>query len=329
LFPNHLFDPIRPEMEQVELLLRRTATKVDEPLRSMVSPLLGGGKQLRPALVILTGRLFKAPPAPFHKLAAAVDMLHTATLIHDDLIDCSPVRRGQATLHSVWPAGAAVLAGDYLLGEATAQIAELESPRIAKAFAGILRTMCAGEIRRWIACQRGYDASRVGGADDWREEYYRDIQAKTASLFAATMEMAAVLANAGEQQVDMLRRYGQGLGMTFQIVDDILDFAGDAQNLGKPVGSDLRRSLPTLPLLCYLEMKGISGPVAAVLNGEGAEADIEAALAAVRASGAIAAALDEARSYATESQEALASFGDCRSIQILRALAASVIDREV
>jgi heptaprenyl diphosphate synthase len=328
LFPNPLLHPIRPEMKQVEHILRRTTSQVDEPLRSMLSRSLGGGKQLRPALVILTRRLFNAPPAPFHRLAAALDMLHTATLIHDDLIDCSPVRRGQETLHTVWPAGTAVLAGDYLLGEATALIAELESPRIAKVFALILRTMCAGEIRQWVACQQGHDASRAGGVDRWREDYYKDIQAKTASLFAATMEMGAVLADAEEWQIDSLRRYGQGLGTAFQIVDDVLDFTGEARNLGKPVGSDLRRGLPTLPLICYLETTEISRPVATVLTGETTEEQVQAALEAIRASGAIEAALQEARYHASRSQEALAPFDDCSSIRILRALAVRAIHRD-
>jgi geranylgeranyl pyrophosphate synthase len=316
-------------MDQVARLLHHIASQVEEPLRSMLCRSVGGGKQLRPALVVLTGRVFNAPPAPFRRLAAAVDMLHSATLIHDDVVDNSPLRRGQKTLHTIWPAGVTVLAGDYLLGEATALVAELENPRITRAFAGILRTMCAGEISRMLAINRGHGACSQGGTDRWRQDYYRDIEAKTASFFAATMEMGAVLAHAEERQIDVLRRYGWGLGIAFQIMDDVLDFAGDERNVGKPVGSDLRRGLPTLPLLCYLEMAKTGGPVGIVLSGQGDEAEVQAALEAIRASGAIEAALCEASVHARRSQEALISFPDSPWIRILHALAEYVIQREI
>jgi geranylgeranyl pyrophosphate synthase len=179
-------------------------------------------------------------------------MLHAATLIHDDLVDSSPLRRGQETLHTIWPVGATELAGDYLLGEATALGAELDSPRIAREFAGILRTMWAGEIRRMLAIRRGRGASSPEGADHRRQEYFHDIQAKTSSLIAATMEMGAILADAEERHIETLRRYGKGLGIAYQIVDDVLEFAADERSLGKPVGSDLRRGLPTVPVLCLL-----------------------------------------------------------------------------
>jgi geranylgeranyl pyrophosphate synthase len=316
-------------MEQVNLLLRHTASRVDEPLRSMLGRTLGGGKQLRPALVIVTGRLFDAPLVPFRRLAAAVDMLHAATLIHDDLVDSSPLRRGQETLHRIWPAGAVVLAGDYLLGEATTLVGELERPRIARVFAGILRTMCAGEIRRMLAVHGGGGASSPEGAlRRWREEYYRDIEDKTASLLAATMEMGAILAGADEGQIEMLRRYGQGLGIAFQIMDDVLDVTGDERVLGKPAGSDLRRGLPTLPTLCYLEMTEGGGPVRVVLSGQRDERHVQAALQAIRTSGAIEASLCEASLHARRSQEALASFPDGRWIRILCALADYTVHRE-
>jgi geranylgeranyl pyrophosphate synthase len=309
-------------------LLHERAEQVDEPLRSMLCRSTGGGKQLRPALVILTGRLLCAPPAPFRRLAAAVEMLHAATLIHDDLVDNSTMRRGQATLHTIWPVGVTVLVGDYLLGEATALIAELEDPRIARVFADSLRTMCAGEIRRTLAIRRGHPASSKGSTEHWREDYYRDVQAKTASLFAATMEMGAILAGAKEWQIAKLRRYGRGLGTAFQIMDDILDFTGDERRLGKPVGSDLHQGLPTLPVLCYLEMKETDGPVDVVLSGEGDEADVLAALKAIRASGAVEAALCEASIHARESQKALEAFPNTPWTRILHNLAEYIIHRE-
>jgi geranylgeranyl pyrophosphate synthase len=305
-------------MEQVEHLLDETLAKVEEPLGSMLRRSLGGGKQMRPALVILVGRMFASSSAPFHSLAAAVDMLHAATLIHDDLVDEAPLRRGRETLHTVWPAGATVLAGDYLLGQATSLIAELEHPRILKVFAEILCTMCAGEIRRMLITK---------GKHSRREDYYRSVEAKTASLFTASMEMAGLLAGAEELQIVALRRFGRELGMAFQIVDDVLDFIGDEAQLGKPAGSDLRQGLITLPILCYLERAEDDVPVNAVLSGQRDEEHVQAAIEAVCSSGAIKAALAEARAHAKRGQEALLTLPDNASRQMLCSLAEYVVER--
>ena len=312
-----LLEPIRSEIEQVECLLNETLAKVEEPLSSMLRRSLGG-KQVRPALVVLVGRMFASPPAPFHNLAAAVDMLHAATLIHDDLVDEAPLRRGRETLHTIWPTGATVLAGDYLLGRATSLIAELERPRILKVFAEILCTMCAGEIKRMLVTK---------GKHSRREDYYHSVEAKTASLFAASTEMAGLLAGAEELQIAALRRFGRELGIAFQIVDDVLDFIGDEAQLGKPAGSDLRQGLITLPILCYLERAEDDAPVNAVLSGQRDEERVRAAIEAVCSSGAIEAALAEAQAHARRSQEALATLPDNASRQMLCSLAEYVVER--
>jgi geranylgeranyl pyrophosphate synthase len=305
-------------MERVGCLLNETLTAVDEPLSCMLRRSLDGGKQVRPALVMLVGQMFAAPHALFHSLAAAVDMLHAATLIHDDLVDGASLRRGRQTLHTTWPAGATVLAGDYLLGRATSLIAELEHPRIFKVFGETLCTMCTGEIKRMLATE---------GEHDRRQDYYRSVEAKTASLFAASTEMAGILAGAGEQQIVALRRFGRELGMAFQIVDDVLDFDGNEAQLGKPAGSDLRQGLATLPILYYLEMAEDGGAVNAVLAGRRDEKLVRAAIEAVHSSGAIEASLAEARAYAGRSQEALTSLPDGVSRQTLHTLAEYVVGR--
>jgi len=315
-----LLEPIRPEMERVERLLHETLAKVEEPLSSMLRRSLGG-KRLRPALVILIGRMFASPTAPFHSLAAAVEMLHTATLIHDDLVDKAPLRRGHETLHTIWPAGATVLAGDYLLAQAASLIAKLEHPRILRVFAETLCTMCAGEIRQMLVTK---------GKHSRREDYYCSIEARTASLFAAATEMAGILAGAEELQIAALRRFGRELGIAFQIVDDVLDFIGDEAQLGKPAGSDLRQGLITLPTLCYLERVEDDAPVKAVLSGQrddASEEHVRAAIEAVCSSGAIEAALAEARAHARRSQEALAILPDNASRQMLCSLAEYVVER--
>jgi geranylgeranyl pyrophosphate synthase len=313
-----LLEPLRPDMEQVAHVLGEVLDGVEEPLRSMLHHALGGGKRLRSALVILVGQVFEARTAPFSRLAAAVDMLHAATLIHDDLVDGSSLRRGRETLHTAWPIGATVLAGDYLLGEATSLIARLGHPPILSIYADILCTMCAGEIRRLLA---------VKGDHNSRADYYRTIEAKTSSFFAATTEMAAILAGADERQVGALRRFGRELGLAFQIVDDVLDFVGDEVRLGKPAGSDLRQGLMTLPTLLYLENAADGTPVHAVLAGRRDDGHVQAAIAAVCASGAVEASLAEARTYTNRCHEALASLPDNASRRMLCSLADYVVER--
>jgi len=263
--------------------------------------------------------MFAVPLEPFHRLAAAVDMLHAATLIHDDLVDRSALRRGRETLHTIWPAGVTVLAGDYLLGQATSLIAELEHPPVCKVFAEVLCTMCAGEIRRMLNAQ---DAP-----ERW-QDYYRGIEAKTASLFAASAEMAAILAGAEESQRTALRCFARELGIAFQIVDDVLDLTGNEVLLGKPQGSDLRQGLLTLPILYYLENRTNPNPVSAVLAGQRDEDQVRAAIEAVCASEAIEVALQEASNHARCGQEALATLPDNESCRLLGSLAAYVVERE-
>jgi geranylgeranyl pyrophosphate synthase len=314
-----LLEPIRQDMEGVQQVLDVKLAEVGEPLRAVLRSRVGGGKRLRAALVVLTAHLYERSAVPFYALAAAVEMLHAATLIHDDVVDDSPVRRGQAALHTVWPTGATVLAGDYLLARSASLVAELEHPALLKVFGDTLCTMCAGEIRQMLA---------AGERGDPRAEYYRGIDAKTASLFAGAMQMAGMLAGAGEVQVAALRRFGRELGMAFQIVDDVLDLVVDEAELGKPSGSDLRQGLLTLPLLLYLEEARDDRSVRAVLAGQHDEEHVGAVLAAIRSSGAIAAALEEARAFSRQGQKALAVLPNNSARQTLHCLADYVVERK-
>jgi geranylgeranyl pyrophosphate synthase len=313
-----LLEPIRPDLERAMRLLHETLAQIGEPLGSELRASIGGGKCIRPALVILAGRLFSAEAAPFHKLAAAVEVLHTATLIHDDLVDGAALRRGRETLHTSWSAGVTVLVGDALLAQTAALVAELGHPRILGVFADALRAMSTGEIEQLLT---------AGKAQYSREGYYRRIEAKTAALCAAATEMAGILAQAREAQVTALRCFGWELGIAFQIVDDVLDFVGDEAQLGKPAGSDLRQGLVTLPVICHLEQAGGDGAVEVVLAGQKDEARVQAAIEAIRASGAVEAALEEARAHARQAREALAGVPDSDSRQMLLALADYVVER--
>jgi geranylgeranyl pyrophosphate synthase len=305
-------------MERVESVLFERASNVPDPLGSMLRHALGSGKRLRPALVVLTGRVFAPLTAPFFSLAAAVEALHAGTLVHDDVVDDASTRRGQVTLHKRWPVAAAILSGDYLLAQAAALVSDLGEPRVLKCFAETLCTLCAGEIEQMYVTPEG---RRL------RENYDRSIEAKTASLTAASTEMSAILAGATEAEIAAMRRYGREFGMAFQIVDDVLDFVGDEQRLGKPTGSDLRQGLITLPTLHYLTGHNGDSPVSAVLEGHRDEGLVQAAVEAVRASGAIDAALSDAWVHVRQGQEALVVVPDNTSRHTLSALAEYVVER--
>ncbi len=229
-----LFRPIEPELEEVERRLAEVAAHPHPVVSAVLGDvLLAPGKRLRPAMTIACGRLFGRAAAPLSAMAAAVELLHTATLIHDDVVDQSDSRRGEPTLYSVVGNAVAILAGDYLFAQAAATAAETNNLRIIRLFADSVRTLCTGQI----------DESSRSGAERYeldRAAYYRTIEAKTAALFVLACESGAILGEATLEQADALRRYGRSLGLAFQIVDDVLDITGDEEVLGKPVRRERR-----------------------------------------------------------------------------------------
>jgi geranylgeranyl pyrophosphate synthase len=311
-------ESVRSHLEQVQALLVASVADVEEPVCSLLRHALGGGKRLRGAVVILVGQLMACSPAPFLTLAAAIEMLHAATLVHDDVVDTSGLRRGHRTLNSVFPAGVAVLTGDCLLAISTSLVAELNHPRLLQVFARALRAICAGEVWQSLITK---------GAHRHQEDYYRSIEAKSAALFAAATEMAGIAAGAQEPHVAALRAYGRELGLAFQIVDDVLDLTGTEPRLGKIPGSDLRQGVITLPTLYYLENAGNSSPVHTVLGGARDDEHVQAAIQAICESGAIQAALSHAREHAGSAQQALAQLPDRPAKLALHHLADFVVDR--
>ena len=313
-----LLEPLRPYLEATERILQQVAAEAKHPLDERLREALAGGKRLRPVLVILAGQVFVPSSLPFYKLAAAVETLHTATLVHDDVVDGSRLRRGRRTMHTTWPVGAAILAGDYMLARAAGLVAEIGDPQLLRILTDALRAMCAGEIQQMFTAE---------GSLPTREAYYCAIDAKTASLLAAATVMSARLAGASEQQALALRRYGRELGIAFQITDDVLDFEGDERMLGKPSGSDLRQGMVTLPTLLYLESAPGDGPVQAVLAGDRDPIRVRQAVQAIRNSSAIQAAQAEARGHARAGELALDSLPQSNAVEMLRALAALVVER--
>ena len=247
-------------------------------------------------------------------------MLHTATLVHDDLIDGALLRRGIPTLNAQWSPAATVLTGDFLFARAAELASQADSVRVMRAFAQTLMTIVNGEINQ-LFVSRGQVS---------REDYYRRIYAKTASLFAVAAEAGALLGHPGEEAVAAMRRFGHEVGMAFQIVDDVLDFTSEEMRLGKPVGSDLRQGLFTLPALCYLEQNPEDRDISSLLNGRAGDPEIVGRVVrAVKGSGAVEAALAEARAYVARAQAALASMPDNVYRQSLSELAEYLVIRNL
>ncbi len=302
--------------------MRESALANQNPaLTSALEHLLAsGGKRVRPAVALLSAHLFGADPGRAVALAAAIEMLHTATLVHDDLIDGSLLRRGLPTLNAQWTPGATVLTGDFLFARAATLAAETDSVRVMDVFSRTLMIIVNGEINQMF----------VGRGQASRDGYFQRIYAKTASLFAVAAEAATILGAADEHTISAMRHFGHEVGMAFQIVDDILDFTGDEAVLGKPVGSDLRQGLYTLPLLIYLDHQPDDRDVAALLDGHsGDDERIERVVAAVRHSGAIPLALDEAKTYIDRAQVTLAAMPANTYRRALSDLAEYFVSRNV
>ncbi len=236
---------VADDLARVEAKMRAAEDgMLPELAEAFLSLITSGGKRLRPALALMAARFFPHAREQAIALAAAVETLHTATLVHDDVIDNAFIRRGSPTLNAVWTSGATVLAGDYLFARAAGFAAETGHVGVIKLFARTLGIICEGELRQLSALRRW---------DQPRDAYYQRIYAKTASLFAAATEGGALLGTSDTTAVHALRDYGHYLGMAFQIIDDILDFTSTEAVLGKPAGSDLRQGTVTLPVFYYFQ----------------------------------------------------------------------------
>jgi geranylgeranyl pyrophosphate synthase len=315
-----ILELIHEELERVERKMREVSRIEYEQLRATLDYLLGsGGKRLRPALVLLSSKFYPADAEKVVSLAAAVETLHTATLIHDDLIDNAFLRRGNPTLNALWNSAATVLTGDYLFARAAAFAAETECVLVVSIFAQTLMTICNGELNQIFGDDEGQTT---------RGYYYQRIYSKTASLFAASAETGAILSGAAEPEVQALRDYGYNLGMAFQIVDDILDFAGNEGDLGKPIGSDLRQGIITLPTICFLEAHPENKTVTRVLNSRDEGDDgLHAAVEMIKESGAIESSTAEAERFAARSRDALSILPRNEYCQAMLDLADFVVER--
>jgi geranylgeranyl pyrophosphate synthase len=316
------FIPVQEDIRAVEALMRAQAEGRHPDLGAALDLLLSsGGKRIRPTLTLLVGKMLGADCQDLITLSAAIELLHTATLVHDDLIDGSLLRRGMPTLNSHWSPGATVLTGDYLFASAAKLASETNSIPVMNLFSKTLTVIVNGEITQLFSsrCQVN------------REEYHQRIYAKTASLFETCAATAAMISNVEPEIVDAVRKFGYEIGMAFQIIDDILDFTGEQETLGKPVGSDLRQGLVTLPTIYYAEKHPEDLDVQALVDGNcsSAEPQIIRLIESIQKSQAIKDAQQEAFQFVERGLESLRTLPMREERQSLEDLANYIVSREI
>lgn len=242
--------------EDIQNLIQEDLTQTDQVLIEHLSSdvalinqmshyIIGaGGKRLRPLLLLLCARASNYQGQHHHLMAVVIELIHTATLLHDDIVDESSTRRGKDTANEVWGNAASVLVGDFLYSRAFELMVEPGSMRIMQILSKATNEIAQGEVMQLLNCQN---------SDLTESEYYQVIERKTAVLFQAATQIGGVLAGANPEQEEALRQYGLHLGNAFQIIDDVLDYESDAQTMGKEVGDDLSEGKTTMPMIYAME----------------------------------------------------------------------------
>src|SRR5690349_11272345 len=262
----------------------------------------GGGKRMRPMLTLASAELLGYPGKRHHKLAAAVEFIHTATLLHDDVVDSSGMRRGKQTANIIWGNPASVLVGDFLFSRAFELMVEDGSLKVLKILSSASAVIAEGEVDQ-LTAQRRIDSSE--------DQYLDIIGAKTAALFAAACRISAVVAESGEEAELALEGFGRNLGIAFQLTDDVIDYASDEATMGKGVGDDFRDGKMTLPVILSYARGNADDRAfwrSAIAGERIADADLAQATALLHSTDALADTVERARQYGRRAIDALAMF---------------------
>ena len=308
------------DMAGIDALIRRRLAS-DVVLINQVAEhiISAGGKRLRPMLVALAGRACGGHGAEHHQLAAIIEFIHTSTLLHDDVIDESDLRRGRSTANAIWGNAASVLVGDFLYSRSFQLMVELGSMPVQEMLADTTNRIAEGEVLQLL---------HVRNPDVDEAAYLRVIERKTAILFAAATRLGALLAGAGDDVQQRLHDYGLNLGIAFQIADDVLDYSADEAALGKHLGDDLAEGKMTLPLIHA--MAHADDTLRQRLRTIVEDGDVDAldeAIAAIRASGGLEYSIGRAREYAALAEAALDGLGEGEAVAALRGLVRHAVDR--
>jgi octaprenyl-diphosphate synthase len=313
--------PIAEDLRQVDEVIRRRLDSDVLLIRTIAQYIVGsGGKRLRPALVLLASNAFGAQGTAKHELAAVIEFIHTATLLHDDVVDESTLRRGRKTANAEFGNAASVLVGDFLYSRAFQMIVEAGSLRVMKVLADATNVIAEGEVLQLL---------NVHDADTDEDKYLRVIRYKTAKLFEAATQVGAILGGADGPAERALAEYGMHLGTAFQLVDDVLDYSGEFSQMGKNLGDDLAEGKPTLPLI-HVMKSGSEVERALVRHAieHGGKADLAGVVAAIHRTGALEYTRDKAREEAHAASERLGVLADSPGRDSLLQLALFSVERK-
>ena len=315
-----IYEPVQDDLDQVVQHLRDLAARSGSTDETALldHAVVSGGKMVRPVVTLLASRFHPCEPTNPITMATAVELLHVATLVHDDTVDRARMRRGRGTVSSVWGTNVAVLLGDYVFATSATYVCDTNNIRVIRRFSETIMELARGQLAEYFSTH---------GWEQTIADYESRIYNKTASLFCTSGESGAVLSGAPEDVCQALKDYGQNIGMAFQIMDDILDFEGTEAELGKPVGTDLLQGILTLPALLFAEHYPDDPVLRRLRGGSRAPEDLSAMVQQVRNSPVMDETLAMMDGYRRRAREALSKVGDNRARQSLEALTDYVTHR--
>jgi octaprenyl-diphosphate synthase len=318
--PNSFIEPIATDMGEVNKVIRQQLYS-EVPLVNQVAEYIisAGGKRIRPVLVLLIANAHAYQGSAHHSLAAVIEFIHTATLLHDDVVDESSLRRGKQTANALFGNAASVLVGDFLYSRAFQMMVTVGNARVMQIVADATNVIAEGEVLQLL---------NMHNPDVNEADYLRVIRSKTAKLFEAAAQLGALVAGASDAEIDAAGEYGRSLGTAFQLIDDVLDYSGNAAEIGKNVGDDLREGKPTLPLIYLMEHGSAEQRElvrSCIENGD--EQHFDQILAAITSSGALDYTRQEAQKASRRAIEAVQSLPASQFKTSLLELATFAVDR--
>ncbi|MQF65023.1 polyprenyl synthetase family protein [SAR202 cluster bacterium AC-409-J13_OGT_754m] len=315
-----IYQPIQSELGQVDQSLRNLGGSESQHIKHLLGYLFDrGGKGLRPALTLLSSKLFNNKVN--HNavtMATAVELLHIATLVHDDTIDDSSIRRGKQTISKRWDSNIAILVGDYVFATSATIVCTTGNLRVVHRFSETIMELSSGQLMEYL---KSHDPTPN------REEYLTRIYLKTASLFRTALETGALLSEAPESALKHLVDYGYNLGMAFQIVDDILDVEATEKEMGKSVGNDLLQGVLTLPTIIFLEENPNDDSIAKFFGSKGNPEHLKQIISRIQSSDIIERCYSEAQRYCYKAKTSLRNFPKSDALTSLEKLVEFVMER--
>ena len=316
---DSVYQSIQAELAQVEDQLKSVIEGAfSSQTESLSYSLNEGGKRIRPMLTVLAGKFYDYYPDSILPMATAVELLHKATLVHDDAIDHSSIRHDRPTINELWGQEIAILVGDYLFARAGEFSTDTNNLDVVRLFTHTIQVICRGEINQFF---------NAFNLEQTRRQYIDRIAQKTASLFSLSTQSGAILSNAPERSVEILREYGYNLGIAFQIVDDIMDFISTEEEMGKPISSDLTQGTLTLPAILIMEYYPQDNPVKKLFESRVDQGNIERAIEIVRNSSIVQECYQTALEYSSKACRNLESLPDKTSRQSLIEIADYIVNR--